>query len=100
MFVINITLKPHQTDEATAAARFEQHRQWFSAYFERGTFLVLGPYQDAPHAGVIIAQTESRDALAQIIEEDVYYPLGLADYHIREFKALFIADAIKPSAGR
>ncbi|AGH37418.1 YCII-related protein [Bibersteinia trehalosi USDA-ARS-USMARC-188] len=46
---------------------------------------MLGPYLDQAHAGVIIAQAESREALDKILAEDIYFP-NLADYEVREFK--------------
>ncbi|MEQ9889802.1 YciI family protein [Pectobacterium aroidearum] len=100
MFLINISLKDSHADEETAAERFEQHRHWFAKHFEKGNFLILGPYQDKHHAGVIIAQAESREALDNILAEDVYYPLDLANYDIHEFKAIFVADDIKQFEGR
>ncbi|WP_263064798.1 YciI family protein [Dickeya dadantii] len=100
MFLINISLKEHLADEETAASRFEQHSQWFSKHFQEGRFLMLGPYQDKHHAGVIIAQAESRVALERVLSEDIYYPLGLADYEIREFKAALISGDIKNYEGK
>ncbi|GKV93943.1 hypothetical protein H2Y56_13315 [Pectobacterium aroidearum] len=100
MFLINISLKDSHTDDKTADQRFEQHRHWFAKYFKEGNFLILGPYQDKEHAGVIIAQAENREALEKILAEDVYYPLDLANYDVHEFNAIFVADNIKQFEGR
>ena len=53
---------------------------------EKGNFLLLGPYKDIAHAGLIIAQARSREALDAILREDVYYP-NKASYEIHEFTA-------------
>ncbi|MDG0798420.1 YciI family protein [Pectobacterium punjabense] len=100
MFLINISLKDSDTDEETAAKRFEQHRNWFAKHFKEGNFLILGPYQDKEHAGVIIAQAENREALEKILAEDVYSPLDLANYDVHEFDAILVADNIKQFEGR
>lgn len=94
MYIIDIqldvkTVAPEQADEL-----FSQHKAWFAKYFQTGHFLLLGPYLDQENAGVIIAQTESREQLEHILQEDVYYPEGLASYQIREFKANMVAENI------
>lgn len=61
-------------------------------------FFVTRPYLDKERAGVIIAQTESREQLESILAEDVYYP-NLADYQIREFKAAMVAENIQQFQG-
>lgn len=83
-----------------ADAMFNQHRAWFAKNFQQGNFLLLGPYQDKEHAGVIIAQAESREALDKVLSEDVYYPLDLATYEVHEFKAAMVAENIKEFQGR
>lgn len=60
---------------------------------------MLGPFTDTDaHQGVIFAQTESRAALQQILEEDCYYP-AFADYEIREFAPKLISADIINAAG-
>lgn len=93
MYLINIVLKTSELSPAEQEQMFVQHRTWFADYFKQGNFLLLGPYLDQAHAGVIIAQAESREALDKILAEDVYYP-NLADYEVREFKAA-MAQAIQ-----
>ena len=94
MYLINIALKPNNDDEQTAAKRFALHREWFAKYFDNGTFLLLGPYLDRDHSGVIIAQAKNKAELEKVIAEDVYYPLGTASYEISEFKPVMIANNI------
>lgn len=85
MYIINIALKMDKIPTEQAEQMFAEHRAWFARYFEQGNFLMLGPYLDQAHAGVIIAQAESREALDKILAEDIYFP-NLADYEVREFK--------------
>lgn len=92
MFLINITLKSDQVPADRADDMFAQHRAWFAKHFEAGTFVLLGPYQDREHAGIIIAQADSRAEIDAVLAEDVYHPQALADYEVREFTAAMAAD--------
>lgn len=98
MYLINIILSEAALNSGQAEQMLAQHRQWFGKYFERGHFLLLGPYSGKA-AGVIVAQAESRDALQAILAEDVYYPDG-AEYEVREFTANKIHPQIGDFAGR
>ena len=91
MYLINITLKMEKVPADKAEAMFERHREWFGKNFKEGKFVLLGPYQDEPHAGIIIANLKDRAELDKILVEDVYYP-DMAEYEIREFKAAMAAD--------
>lgn len=98
MFVIDIQIT-EQHDEQTAAERLAQHRAWFKKYFDHGVFLLLGPYLDKAHAGMVLAQAESRAEIEKIVAEDVYFPNG-ATYEIRELQANLIADNITAYRGK
>ncbi|AIA70434.1 YciI family protein [Pectobacterium atrosepticum] len=77
--VVNDDISPDQHD-----ALFARHVSWFQQYFNAGKFVLIGPYSDRERAGVIIAQTASREELDAILSEDAYFP-NLAQYEIREF---------------
>ena len=98
MYLINITLKVDKVPADKAEAMFERHREWFGKNFKEGKFVLLGPYQDEPHAGIIIAYAKNRAELDKILATDVYYP-DMAEYEIREFKATMAAD-ISAFAGK
>ena len=83
MYLINITVNEDVSAEQHEAL-FSRHVSWFQQYFDAGKFVLIGPYSDRQRAGVIIAQTESREELDAILREDAYYP-KLAEYEIREF---------------
>ncbi|OOF44849.1 hypothetical protein BKK50_01255 [Rodentibacter rarus] len=90
MYIINITVKSDISEEQHNEL-FPIHVEWFKKYFQAGQFLMLGPYTDTDaHSGVIFAETESRETLQKILEEDCYYP-NLAEYEIREFAPKMIA---------
>ena len=86
MYFIDIKISDETSNSAEAAQLLAGHRQWFAKYVEEGNFLLLGPYKDIAHAGLIIAQARSREALDAILREDVYYP-NKASYEIHEFTA-------------
>lgn len=83
MYLINIAVNEDISPDQHEAL-FMRHVSWFQQYFEAGKFVLIGPYSDRERAGVIIAQTVSREELETILSEDAYYP-NLADYEIREF---------------
>ena len=94
MYMISITLMENHSTDTQDTKMFRQHKAWFQKHFQLGHFLIMGPYLDAKHAGIIVARAKNRDVLDAIISEDVYYPTGLADYQIREFSPILIAENI------
>ncbi|MFC3902324.1 Uncharacterized conserved protein YciI, contains a putative active-site phosphohistidine [Acinetobacter marinus] len=91
MFFIDIVIKPEFTQGEAGESLLAGHRQWFTQYFERGDFLLLGPYHSKPYAGLIIAKAPNREALQKILEQDVYYP-DKADYVVESFELAKIQD--------
>lgn len=55
MYFIDIKISAETSNSAEAAQLLAGHRQWFAKYVEKGNFLLLGPYKDIPHAGLILA---------------------------------------------
>ncbi len=86
MYIISIVLDQDKIPTELAESMLNEHRAWFAKYFQAGKFLILGPYLDQEFAGVIIAQTQSRAELDEILAEDVYFKDGQAAYEVREFK--------------
>jgi len=90
MYLINITVNLDVTEQLQKEM-FPNHAAWLEKYFQAGVFLIMGPYIDTDaHAGVIFAQTSSRDELQSILEEDCYFP-QFAHYEVREFVPKLIA---------
>lgn len=91
MFIINITVNSDVTEQ-TQNEMFPVHIRWLEKYFNNGKFMMFGPYIDTDaHAGVIFAQTRSKDELQSILEEDCYYP-EFARYDVREFNPKLITE--------
>lgn len=99
MYLIDIKINEETANSTEAEQLLSAHQAWFSKYFEQGNFLLLGPYKDIANAGLIIAQADSREALAQILSEDVYYP-NKAAYQVNEFVANKIQANITEFAGQ
>ena len=51
-------------------------------------------------AGIMIAGTDSREAVEEILKEDVYYADGIAEYEVRSFKAPLISASLPTCAGK
>ncbi len=99
MFLVNITIKSDQVPSDQAEKRLAEHRAWFTEQFEKGNFLLVGPYKDKEMAGLSIAQADSREALEAIIAQDAYYPDD-ATYDISEFTANRIAENLVEFRGK
>ncbi|MDO4249846.1 MAG: YciI family protein [Neisseria sp.] len=100
MYLIDITIKTDAIPAGQSDTLLAGHRAWFTRYFEQGKFLMLGPYRDQAGAGVIIAQTGSREELDAMLAEDVYWANKLADYRVREFQASLIAENLNRFTGK
>ncbi|MGF6148166.1 YCII-related domain [Kingella potus] len=99
MYLITITVNHDLTPEQHEKM-FPVHTEWFKKHFAAGSFLMLGPFTDTnAHQGLIFAQTESREALQKILEEDCYYP-DFATYEIREFAPKLISEKLPEFAGK
>lgn len=94
MYYIDIVLDQDKIPADKADEMLNAHRQWFAKHFQTGSFLIVGPYRDQAHAGLVLAQAESRAALDAILAEDVYFADKLARYTVREFQANFVAENI------
>ena len=98
MYIINITVNKNISEQQQNEL-FPIHTEWFKKHFQTGIFVMVGPYRDTEHAGIIFAATESREELQKILEEDCYYP-ELASYEIREFEPKLIAGNIAECVGK
>ena len=83
MFVIEITYKVplEQIEE-----QFANHVSFLEKYFAAGNFLLSG--RKIPReGGIILATATNKEQLNEIIKEDPFYYLQLADFRIVEFNA-------------
>lgn len=100
MFIINQTLKAEKIPAGKGEELFRQHIAWFTKHFEQGNFLLVGPYTDKKMSGIMICGADSREAVEDILKEDVYYADGIADYEVRSFTAGKIAHNFADFEGR
>jgi uncharacterized protein YciI len=89
MFIISLTyIVPLEQVEAHLAA----HRDWLSAQYARGTFLMSG--RKVPRdGGIIIAKAASRAEVEELVRQDPFHRAGVARYDITEFVPTMTADA-------
>lgn len=73
MFIINQVLKADKIPAGKGEVLFKQHIAWFIKHFEQGDFLLVGPYTDKEMAGIMITGAENREAVDEILQDDVYY---------------------------
>lgn len=99
MYLIDITIKADKVPADKADQLLAAHRAWFKEQFDKGNFLIVGPYQDRQMAGVVMAQANSRAELDAIIAKDAYYADQLATYEVSEFKANLVADNLTDFQG-
>ena len=100
MFLINQTLLPEKIPEGKGEELFKGHVAWFTRHFERGDFILVGPYTDKKMAGIMISPAETREAVEAVLKDDVYYAEGMADYEVRSFTAGKIAGNFPSFAGK
>lgn len=100
MFIINETVLTEKIAAEKQEKLFAEHRAWFMKHFQEGNFLIVGPYKDWAASGIVLAQAESREALEEILKEDVYYADKLALYDVHEFIPAKIAKNICEFEGK
>ncbi|STZ75427.1 YciI family protein [Bergeriella denitrificans] len=100
MYLIDIVLDQANIPADQADEMLTTHRDWFGKYARSGHFLIVGPYRDQAHAGIVVAQAENRAALDAILAEDVYFADRLARYTVREFQANLVAEHIEQFKGQ
>lgn len=91
MFIISQDLKPEKIPEGKGEELFQNHVAWFTKHFEKGDFLLVGPYTDREMSGLMICAAETREEVESILKEDVYYAGGMAVYDVRPFKGVKIS---------
>jgi uncharacterized protein YciI len=78
-------------------SRFEEqlpnHLAWVNEHATSGAFLFSGPLESRFDGGIIIARTESRDALDLILRSDPFLTSGVSSHEVLTFNALFGSQA-------
>ncbi len=72
----------------------EAHMKFLNKHYAAGNFIVSGP--KVPRTGgVIIALSESREKVEEIIREDAFHKANIARYKITEFFPRMKAENLK-----
>ncbi len=100
MFIISQDLKPEKIPAGKGEELFQQHVAWFTKHFDKGNFLLVGPYTDREMSGLMICAAETREEVEAILKEDVYYAGGMAVYDVRPFKSVKISAHFADYAGK
>jgi uncharacterized protein YciI len=83
MFVVVLTyVKPLDVVDGL----LEAHIRYLNEQYDRGMFVLSGP-QTPRAGGVILARTESREALMAVLDRDPFKIEGAARYDVIEFVA-------------
>jgi uncharacterized protein YciI len=62
-------------------AHIDGHRAWINKHAD-ASFVLCGPFEDRAAGGMIIAQSESREALDRILAEDPLLACGAATHEV------------------
>lgn len=99
MFLIDIQINTARVPADRADEYLARHRQWFKTNYDAGHFLMVGPYTDKAGAGLILANTMTKDELNAILAGDAYYAEKLATYTVSDWHVTLFhpstVDAIK-----
>jgi uncharacterized protein YciI len=78
-------------------SRFEEqlphHLAWVNEHATAGVFLFSGPLENRYDGGIIIARTESREALDRILCKDPFLTSGVSSQEVLTFNAFFGSQA-------
>ena len=83
MYIIELTYKVPVTEIDNNMAA---HIKYLDKYYHSGNFLASGR-KEPRDGGIIFATAENRQEINDIVAEDPFNTLGLADYKIIHFKA-------------
>lgn len=83
MFIIELTYKVPAAD---IDANMASHIAFLAKYYHSGHFLASGR-KEPREGGIIFAKAGGRKEIEDIIAEDPFNKMGLADYRIIEFIA-------------
>jgi uncharacterized protein YciI len=90
MFVVLLT---YTTSLDQVDAHLPAHRRFLSSHYAAGVFLLSGR-KEPRDGGVILAQTESRQALEAVLAQDPFRVHGVASYQIVEFTPTMAAPSL------
>ncbi|ARG98644.1 YciI family protein [Legionella micdadei] len=81
MFIILLTYK---TPISEVDKYLQAHREYLDYHYKQGLLLASGPMKPRT-GGIIIAATNDKAYLEEVIKRDPYYLAEIADYQLIEF---------------
>jgi uncharacterized protein YciI len=90
MFVISLT---YTAPLASVDAQLAAHRDFLSAQYARGAFLMSGP-KVPREGGIIIARAAGRAEVEELVRQDPFHQAGVARYDITEFVPTMTANTL------
>lgn len=84
MFIVQLTYKVAISE---VDKYLQAHREYLDYYYKQGLLLASGPMIPRT-GGIIIAMTNDKDYLEEIIQQDPFYQAEIANYTLTEFAPL------------
>lgn len=72
----------------------QAHREFLDYHYKQGLLLASGPLKPRT-GGVLIALTDDRESLEEMLKQDPFYMAEISDYQIFEFTPVKHRDEIK-----
>jgi len=91
MFIVLLNYKAPLTE---VDKYLRAHREFLDYHYKQGLFLASGPMKPRT-GGVLIALTDDREALQNVLKEDPFYMAEISDYQLFEFTPVKHRDEIK-----
>jgi uncharacterized protein YciI len=72
----------------------QAHREFLDYHYKQGLLLASGPLKPRT-GGILIALTDDKDALEDVLKNDPFYLAEISDYQLFEFTPVKHRDEIK-----
>ncbi len=91
MFVILLTYKAPLSE---VDKYLKSHRDFLEDHYKKGLLLASGPLKPRT-GGILVALTEDREKLEDVLKQDPFYLADISDYELFEFTPVKHRDEIK-----
>ncbi|WP_367608070.1 YciI family protein [Legionella sp. W05-934-2] len=91
MFIVMLNYKAPLTE---VDKYLQAHREFLDYHYKQGLLLASGPLKPRT-GGILIALTDDKDALEDVLKNDPFYLAEISDYQLFEFTPVKHRDEIK-----